>query len=247
MSTTEILGSNPLLLVVFVDSLLIILFHLGKYPPPLALPRSRRREYSEAGIIFGVILAIYLLKGLFPAVFTWAVFASVTLVVGLGLLFIMERIVRGRNISSVGFRSPINRNVLIIFTGVLMLLLIGGILLHFLLRIEFSYLNVYFISGVVVGPFAEETIFRSLMQTRLEAGLGTVKSWLFTGLLFGFYHYWANYLVVGKTLTFPSITYIIFTAVFGMLLGVVFAKTRSLLPPFLLHAVNNFIALYGTP
>jgi hypothetical protein len=42
-----------------------------------------------------------------------------------------------------------------------------------------------------------------------------------------------------------SLTQMIVVSIHGMLFGVVFAKTRSLLPPFLLHAVNNFVAFIG--
>jgi membrane protease YdiL (CAAX protease family) len=31
-----------------------------------------------------------------------------------------------------------------------------------------------------------------------------------------------------------------FLTAFGMMLGVIFAKTRSLFPPFLVHAIHNF-------
>lgn len=174
---------------------------------------------------------------------TWAIHTSVYLVASLGLLFAKEKVVRRRSICSVGFRSPTNRRALILFAVIVGLQLIGGILLHLMLGIEFSYLNVYFVSGVIIGPFAEETSFRGLIQTRSEAGLGTVKSWVLSGLLFGFYHYWAHYLITGATLTIPSLTQLIAITLFGMLVGVIFSKTRSLLPPFLLHAANNFVAL----
>lgn len=231
-----------LMRLIVIYPLLIILFHLGKYPSPLVSPGNLKRECTEATIIFGVILIVRWLKTLYPSIFTWTIYNSTYLIAGLCLLFIMERIVRKRSLSTVGFKLPTNRKVLTIFTGLLAIYLVGGILSHLILRIELSYLNIYFISGCIIGPFVEESIFRGLIQTRLEAGLGAVKSWVISGLLFGFYHYWAHHLIAGKMLTIPSLTELIGITLFGMLLGVIFAKTRSLLPPFLLHGVNNFVA-----
>jgi len=237
----EIAGSLMLLFVIY--SVFIILFHLGRYPPPL-VPRGRlRRESAEAAILFVIILFVRWLKASFPSVFTWAVYViGVYLGIGLCLLIIMEKVVRRRNLSAVGFKLPTNKKILMVFAGLVALQLIGGMVLHLVLEIEFSYLNIYFISGVILGPFFEETMFRGLIQTRLEAGLGSVKSWVLTGLLFGFYHYWAHFLLAGEMLTIPSLTQLVVITLFGMLLGVIFAKTRSLLPAFLVHAANNFVA-----
>lgn len=94
---------------------------------------------------------------------------------------------------------------------------------------------------------AEEIVFRGLIQARFEDALGTVKSWLLSGVLFAVYHYVAWFLIEGKTVTLFStfsLTSLIFVLLFGMLAGVLFAKTRSLLPPFLLHAVHNFVAFF---
>ena len=230
------------LVQLLVILLFIVIFHLGKYPEKLVPSVNLGREYAEAIILFGAVLFIYWSKTFYPSLFTWGVYGTYYLVIGLCLLFIMEKIVRRRGISSVGFKLPINRKALMIFTGAIALYLIVGILRHVLYGIEFLYINEYFISGVILGPFYEETVFRGLIQTRFEAGSGTVKSWIFSGLLFGFYHYWAHFLIVGQTLTIPSLTQLIWVTLFGMLLGVIFAKTRSLLPPFLLHAINNFFA-----
>lgn len=200
-------------------------------------------------MLFSVYMVIYWLKNLISdllwgyfSTLAWAMSASIFVGATVCLLFVMEKIVRRRNLSVVGFRLPTSKKVLLIFTGVTAFFLIGGIFVHTVFEIRYAYLNIYFISGVILGPLVEEIAFRGLIQTRFEAWLGTTKSWILSSLVFGFYHFLAWFLIGGKMLSVYYLAQLMYVTLFGMLLGIVFAKTRSLLPPFLLHAVNNFIA-----
>lgn len=207
------------------------------------------REGLEAIIVFCVFIVIFWLKDLIN-VSLWADSHTLARAVGLGtfvvatlcLLFVMEIIVRRRSLSVVGFRLPINKRVLLIFTGIATLLLVTGIVVHSIYNIQYYYFNQYFISAVLLGPLVEEIAFRGLIQTRLEASFGITKSWILTSLLFGFYHYVAWFLIQGQTFTTDSVIPLTYTVVFGVAAGIFYAKTRSLLPPFLLHAINNAIA-----
>ena len=96
-----------------------------------------------------------------------------------------------------------------------------------------------FLSYAVVFPFVEEVIFRGMIQTRLEAALGSVRAWILSGLFFGFHHYYVHYLVINKPLAVSDVLELVFLTIFGMLLGVIYAKTRGLLPSYLIHAINN--------
>jgi membrane protease YdiL (CAAX protease family) len=82
--------------------------------------------------------------------------------------------------------------------------------------------------------------FRGMIQTRLESVIGSVRSWGISGVIFGFYHYYVHYLVPGKRMAVEDILSLSFLTAFGMMLGVIFAKTRSLFPPFLVHTIHNF-------
>jgi membrane protease YdiL (CAAX protease family) len=229
----------PLLLVY---PLLILLFHRGEYPSTPWSPKGTGRQLFESAVVLGALLAVRLLKEVYTSVFTWATYTITYLALGLGLLLIMEKPREWRDIKRAGFVLPTNRQALTLFTGLLVLQMVGGVARHIYSGTRLPYLNMYFISGVVVGPFVEETLLRGLIQTRLEAILGASRSWLVSGTLFGFYHLWAHYLVAGRALTFIGCVQLITVSLFGMLLGVVFTKTRSLLPPLLLHAANNFVA-----
>lgn len=80
---------------------------------------------------------------------------------------------------------------------------------------------------------AEELIFRSILQTRLENVLGTKYGLLISSAIFGVMH-------AGTGL----ISEILFAASFGMVLGYFFQKTRSF--PFILtvHGTAN-VMLFG--
>jgi membrane protease YdiL (CAAX protease family) len=208
-----------------------------------------RREYVEATMVFGIYMVIYSLwhkvndsLWAYSSMLAWVAGLSVFVVASLSLLFVMEIVVRRRRLSAVGFRLPTNRRALLVFIGVAAFLLIGGIIIHTVSNIRYAYLNQYFISGVIFGPLIEEIVFRGLIQTRLEAWLGTTKSWILSSLVFGFYHFLAWFLMGGKMLTTYSLTQLVWVVILGIMTGFFFAKTRSLLPPFLLHAVNNFVA-----
>lgn len=217
----------------------------------LVSPEVLRREYEEVTIIFVVYMVIYWLRNLigdllrasFSSTFVWAVRYSVYLGATLCLLFSMEKIVRRRSLSAAGFRFPTNRKVLLMLTGLVAFYLIGGIIAHIISETQFPYLDTYFVSVVILGPLAEEIVFRGLIQTRL-AGLGTNKSLILSNMLFVLYHFLAWFLIGERIFTVYSIYHLTLVAVLGILFGYFFAETRSLLPPFLLHAVNNFSSLF---
>ena len=233
-----------LVTLIAVYSALTVLFHRGEYLPQLSPPEDPKREIGEAAAISLFMLGFYWLQTVYRPMLGWATSTAISLAAALCLLLVMEKTVRGRDLAAVGFRLP-EENKLRLFAAVLALWLVGGVSSRLALGIGLPSLDIYLTSLVIVGPLVEETVFRGLIQTRLEAGLGAVRGWLVSGLLFGFYHLWAHFIVAGNVVTLFSFTQVVVVAIHGMLLGVVFAKTRSLLPPFLLHAVNNFVAFIG--
>lgn len=149
---------------------------------------------------------------------------------------LFEWILQRRSFSAIGFRMPENRRILVIVAVIVGIYLVArlaqpGFFLEFDWRRFWS-------NSVIFAPI-EEAIFRGMIQTRLSALLDVVRAWIVSGLFFGFYHYYIHYLVKGKTPSVEEAPALVFTAVLGLLLGVVFAKTRSLLPSFLIPAVNN--------
>ena len=219
-----------------VCSLFILLIHRGRYSPAPDPDGRARREYIEVALIAAGLLIVPHLR--FDLVW-YSGWLSAYLVFGVLAPLLMELLVRKRPLSVIGFQTPSNAKTLAM-VGVIFVLVLASRLAAPLLSGRGLVLEWRgFISTAVVFPFLEEVLFRGLIQTRLESALGAVRSWVLTGLGFGAYHYYVHYFVLGQELTAEGMLGLVYLVAFGMLLGVVFAKTRSLLPPVLLHAINN--------
>ena len=84
---------------------------------------------------------------------------------------------------------------------------------------------------VLFAPFLEEILFRGIIQKGLiNKGVKPAKAIIFSALAFGIFH-----LNPWQTVN---------AFLLGLVLGVVYYKTKSLLMPILLHAFNNFISAY---
>ncbi|MDO4711818.1 MAG: CPBP family intramembrane metalloprotease [Peptostreptococcaceae bacterium] len=85
-----------------------------------------------------------------------------------------------------------------------------------------------FLSVVTVGPIVEELMFRGLQFWYVER-IG--RGWfviLFTGISFGLWH--------GEPVQ------VVYTAIMGIALAIIYDHTRSLIPPLFIHILNNFIS-----
>lgn len=81
---------------------------------------------------------------------------------------------------------------------------------------------------IVLGPLAEEMLFRGLLQGSLERRLGGWSAVIVSGLAFAVLHGQLRFLPMG---------------LFGILLGYVVWRTNSLFAGILAHAVNNSMVL----
>jgi membrane protease YdiL (CAAX protease family) len=214
----------------------ILLIHRGEYP---ARPNSTVKplqELVEIGILAGCLLLVPFSNF---SLFWYSDWLSAYLVFGILAPVIMEFVVRKRSLAFIGFRMPSNRRVLSFVAAIIGLYILSKLVYPLATGAESIFTWKRFISNSIIFAFLEEIIFRGLIQTRLEAILGTTWSWILSGLFFGFYHYYHDYLITGKIVTTENIFQLIYLSLFGILLGVIFAKTRSLLPSYLVHAMNN--------
>ena len=81
----------------------------------------------------------------------------------------------------------------------------------------------------IIGPAAEELLFRGLLMRRTEKALGPVRAMLLSALMFGVFH--------------GNLTQGIAAAVLGICLGIACLCTDSLLVPVLMHAAANSAAV----
>ena len=79
---------------------------------------------------------------------------------------------------------------------------------------------------VVVAPITEEILFRGILLHRWTAKWGITGALLLTSLVFGILH--AN--LVGLS-------------VFGLMMALLYLKTRTLIVPIICHALNNLVAI----
>jgi len=214
----------------------IFLIQRGAYVSLPTAPRRPVREIVEAGLLAGCLL---ILRFIHFDLFWLSGWTSAYLVFGLLAPMVMEWGVRRRSLSAIGFRMPENKKTLVLAAILFGLYLAARLVIPPLLGATFMFSWQEFFSNSIIFPFVEEVIFRGMIQTRLEAAWGSTRAWILSGLFFGFYHYYVHYLVIGRPLAVTSILELVFLTAFGMLLGMIYAKTRSLLPSYLIHAVNN--------
>ncbi|MBU0755243.1 MAG: CPBP family intramembrane metalloprotease [Planctomycetes bacterium] len=81
------------------------------------------------------------------------------------------------------------------------------------------------ITGIILGPFAEELIFRGVILQRWAVKWGMRRALVWSSILFGILH---MDLIGG--------------VFFGIVLGILFIKTRTLWVPMFCHALNNATA-----
>jgi membrane protease YdiL (CAAX protease family) len=87
---------------------------------------------------------------------------------------------------------------------------------------------VAFVAFVLVAPLAEELFFRGLLFAALRGRLGPHWTPVVTGVIFGALH--------GEPRAFISL------ALLGIVLGVLYERTGSVIPGVILHATNNGLA-----
>jgi uncharacterized protein len=81
---------------------------------------------------------------------------------------------------------------------------------------------------IVVAPLAEEIFFRGFLYQAFRNSFGVLPGALLSALIFGAIHFEFFKLVQ--------------LAILGVILALLFEKTRSLWPPIILHALNNTLA-----
>lgn len=82
------------------------------------------------------------------------------------------------------------------------------------------------IATIIVAPIAEEFLFRGIILQRWATKWNIQVALLLSSLLFGILH--ANFIGL---------------SVFGLVMGVLYIKTRTLLVPIICHALNNILAV----
>lgn len=102
--------------------------------------------------------------------------------------------------------------------------------------------------ALITAAFTEEVFFRGMLQMRLSAMMRSeVRGLLAASLLFGLYHlpyaYFSESWPPHGNITWALSSVIAEQAVTGIILGVLWMRTRNLAAPVLLHALVNTLAI----
>jgi membrane protease YdiL (CAAX protease family) len=209
----------------------------GPYPRPYVRVHARRREAIEAALIVTTLLLIPHLRWGLLWYTSWL---GPYLMFALWGPYLFETLSRRRGLTLIGLAAPLNPRKQHIVWGILGLILLSKIVDPLGVAAGPYDLPPWSWSRLLILPVVEEVLFRGLLQVRLESLWGTTAAWVTGGTFFGAYHYYVNYLILGRTPTPEGFVSLAYIAILGMLLGVVAAKTRSLLPGTLVHMLNNF-------
>ena len=149
------------------------------------------------------------------------------------LLFVL--LVKKWTAKDLGFSMPRARSVTIFAIAVFAFLGIIPIFISDMEPIPVS--DLLFV--LYVTAFVEEFFFRAIIQGKLERALGQNKAWFYSGILFGLAHVVTNSFVRGLDIG-PGVFMLVQQIILGWIFGIIYMKTRSLLPSFVAHYVIDF-------
>lgn len=230
---------------------LMMVFHkkLGEYPEPLPKVENRKREIWQIVVtyIIYMISLSYVIFGVFrndlyyPAIPLGSFDLNYHLILVIVMPIIVEIVINKRRPKDMGLRkswNPVPGIVCILF-GVL-----WGAIPAFMGGTEplTPFEVIYYL---ITPAFSEEWFYRGFIQQKLERVTSQTKSWIIGGLLFGALHIptdffgpiWYNN---GQSI-FNSTISLINQILTGCIWGILFIKTRNLLPCIASHYFINFM------
>lgn len=95
----------------------------------------------------------------------------------------------------------------------------------------------YLIATFTISAFAHEFIYRGYLQTRLVAWGGNVKGLLASALIYALWH-WPKFIQAGFNGMTMAVQFIALFAL-GLALGIIYHRSRSIIPAALFHASND--------
>lgn len=266
IASAEWVSSLVLYAVIALGSLLVRDFTRRTVPPPV-LTAHPAREGWVALAWYAVFVGVSLATG-GGAVFgnefmkyLWFVVAPVGLVFAFGNLGVPFRQVPVRDVlRSIGFRREGLGKALLLallayavaFAGILFFLpdaqmdkltALAREPLKLLLAVPLA-----FVLALVTAAVTEEIFFRGIIQSRLAVMLKSeVRACVVAALLFGLYHlpyaYFSDSWPTHGNVMWAVSGVIAEQAVTGIILGVLWSRTRNLAAPVLFHALVNTLGV----
>jgi membrane protease YdiL (CAAX protease family) len=121
----------------------------------------------------------------------------------------------------------------------------------------FALIPIAFLFGIffslIAAALPEELVFRTVLQSYFSKRNGRLMGILIASLIFGLAHmltnivayqsYYGIYALTPEILGFALAQSFLFQAQIGLILGVAWERTRSLLLPVMLHSIHNAVEL----
>jgi membrane protease YdiL (CAAX protease family) len=249
----------PLLIQISVLVVVTWLFHtkIGDYPEPLPLSDNPKKEIREGlilvSIVFGflvigaiVIVSFFTSQLLDPYPLELILFLTVLLSIPelvLGYLFVTR--VNKWTINDLGLTTKIQtKKVMIYAIFITIIINIASLMFVTPTPIPFLFLLIVLYENI----FLEEFFFRGIFQSKFERAIGQKKALLWTGIIFGLIHVINNYampLYLGgeiRDVIISGTLALILQIINGWYLGIIYMKTRNLLPGIIVHFLSNYLA-----
>ena len=152
--------------------------------------------------------------------------------------------VNGWRIKDLGLTTEIlNRNVWIF--AILIAVIINIVSLMFVSPTPAPVL--FLLVALYQNIFLEEFYFRGVIQSKLERAWVQNKAWIWGGIIFGLMHIVNDYAIpllvggdVGSVIIIGTLLLFIQT-INGWFLGILYIKTRSLIPCIIVHFISNYL------
>ena len=246
---------------VILASLLVLVFTRKTAPLPLEVPRPS----LESCILFGYYLVFLVLSfimrggGLSGNEFgkwLWFIVLPILLVF---LFRLPQKDIRAV-FQSIGLhRQGLKKAILLAFLAYAVFILVFPLILstsqlqtlqelfHSPLRL-LVLIPLSFLFSLVTAPFTEEIFFRGILQTRLSILFRSeIRSCLLVAFLFGIYHLpYAYFLTSWPThgnMLWAISNVLVEQMLAGLLLGILWFRTRNLAGPILFHALVDTVAV----
>jgi membrane protease YdiL (CAAX protease family) len=219
-------------------------FKLSAYPQALPIEANTRRGILETLIMWAISVAVltaivfsdFAAKMDAPSAGTLLQFVLITAVPYVLIPVVYLGLVKNWTLEDYGFRKPLPGSRAIIIFSVLLFALSGALPL---MNSGFSPAPVMMLVFALWQPaFIEEFFFRGVIQSRLERVIGQNKAWIYGGILFGLAHFVFNFYIRDMDLV-TGLLQLAGQITSGWMFGILFMKTRSLLPGILAHYLTN--------
>lgn len=218
---------------------------IGSYPDKHKTSQAPRREIADVAIFWALVMVVTTIFTLTrdpadlaaPNVATVLSFISWSVIPWLILpIYVVWH--QGWRAADLGMVLPTSPRMVIF---ALALFALAGVLPIFSGAEPMSW--VFLAIAVYQPAFIEEFFFRVILQGKLERVVGPARAWFWSGLLFGLAHapvdfFGPQFYANGES--YLNASFLLLTQIIaGWILGLIYAKTRSIFPGFVAHFMTD--------